>query len=173
MAAMKRVTPSWKLPQVAALAVMLGGCASNPAATTRGPERVRMDEAAIRRSIAEIEQRINRGDPGFVDIFAKDAVIIAPAAPDVVGFDSIRTMYSDMMKRASMTVHFKTDEVAVAGDLAYERGTYTLKITDKATGRVVQDVKNKHLHIFKRQPDGTWKTWRMMVSSAEPAPDHK
>src|SRR5450631_1310723 len=36
----------------------------------------------------------------------------------------------------------------VANDLAYERGTYTLKIADKASGKVLQDVKNKHLHIL-------------------------
>jgi uncharacterized protein (TIGR02246 family) len=131
------------------------------------------EAAAIRRTFADLEQRINRSDPSFVDVFAKDAVIIAPGAPDVIGFDAIRTMYTDLMKQDSMTVHFSTDEVEVADDLAYERGTYTIKIADKASGKVLQDVKNKHLHILKRQPDGTWKTWRMMVSSAEPTPGQK
>jgi len=160
---MKHVTRGWRALQLAALAVVLSGCASNPNA----------EEAAIRRTIANLEQRINQGDPGFVDIFAKDAIIIAPAAPDIVGFDAIRTMYTGILKQASMTIHFSTEEVAVAGDLAYERGTYTLRIADKASGKVLQDVKNKHLHIMKRQPDGTWKTWRMMVSSAEPTPAQK
>jgi uncharacterized protein (TIGR02246 family) len=160
---MKHVTRGWKPQQVAALTVLLVGCASSP----------RSDEATIRRTLANLEQRINQGDPGFVDIFAKDAVIIAPGAPDIVGFDAIKTMYTGIMKQASMAVHFSTDEIAVAGDLAYERGTYTLRIVDKASGKVVQDVKNKHLHILKRQPDGTWKTWRMMVSSAESTPAQK
>jgi len=167
---MKHVFRGWKPLRVAALAVVLSGCASNRAGTTNAPEQPKAEEAAIRGTIAHLEQRINQGDPGFVDIFAKDAVIIAPAAPDVVGFDAIRTMYTDMLKQDSMTVHFSTGEVVVAGDLAYERGTYTLRIADKASGRVLQDVKNKHLHILKRQPDGTWKTWRMMVNSAEPTP---
>jgi ketosteroid isomerase-like protein len=170
---MNQVTRGWKALPAVALAVMLGGCTLYPAASIGGPEHVKAEETAIRRTIADLEHRINQGDPGFVDIFAKDAVIIAPAVPDVVGFDAIRAMYSDMMKHVSMTVHFSTDEVAVAGDLGYERGTYTLKIVDKASGKVVQDVKNKHLHILKRQPDGTWKTWRMMVSSAEPTATQK
>jgi len=162
-----RLASAWKPLPLAALAVVLTACASTPAAPT-GPDQSKADDAAIRRTLAGIEQRINQGDPGFVDVFAKDAVIIAPGAPDVVGFDAIQALYTGMMKQLSMTVHFSTEEVAVAGDLAYERGTYTLKLTDKASGKVVQDVKNKHLHIFKRQPDGAWKTWRMMVSSAEP-----
>ncbi len=77
------------------------------------------------------------------------------------------------MKQDSMTVHFSTEEVAVTGDMAFEHGTYTLRIADKTTGRVLQDVKNKHVHIFKRQPDGTWKTWRMMINSAETVPAQK
>jgi len=146
------------------MAAMLCGCASKPAAA---------DEAAVRRTIADLEQRLNQGDIGFVNVFANDAVIIAPSSPDIVGLDAIRKMYTDLMKQASMTVHFSTEEVAVTGDMAFEHGTYTLRIVDKATGHVLQDAKNKHVHIFKRQPDGTWKTWRMMINSAETVPAQK
>jgi uncharacterized protein (TIGR02246 family) len=149
----------------AVVAIGLCGCGSKP--TTAA------DETAVRQTLAGIEQQINRGDIGFVNVFANDAVIIAPSAPDIVGLDAIRKMYTELMKQDSMTVHFSTEEVAVSGDTAFEHGTYTLRVADKATGRVLQDVKNKHVHIFKRQPDGTWKTWRMMVSSAEPAPAQK
>jgi len=154
-------------------AAALAGCATKPAAATAGPDQSKADEAAIRQLLADTEQRINRGDLDFVNVFAKDAVIIAPGAPDIAGFDAIRSLYADIMQQNSMTVHFSTEEVAVAGDLAYERGTYTLRISDKSSGKVLQDGKNKHLHILKRQPDGSWKTWRMMVSSAETAPAGK
>lgn len=120
-------------------------------------------------SLADTEQRINQGDLGFVNVFAKDAAIIAPSAPDIIGFDAIRTAYAEAMKQASMEVHFSTKEVVVAGDLAYERGTYTLRMVDRKTGQVLQDAKNKHIHILKRQPGGAWKTWWMMVNSTEPA----
>jgi ketosteroid isomerase-like protein len=114
-----------------------------------------------------------QGDLAFVDVFAKDAGIISPSAPDIVGSDAIRAMYAGLMEKTSMNVHFSTEEVAIAGDLAYEHGTYTLRMIDKASGQILQDVKNKHVHIMKRQPDGSWKTWRMMVASAEPAPSNK
>lgn len=147
------------------MAIGLCGCASRASTSA--------DEAAVRQTIAGLEQRINQGDAGFVNVFANDAVIIPPSSPDIVGLDAIRKMYTDVMKQDSMTVHFSTEEVAVSGDTAFERGTYTLRIADKATGRVLQDAKNKHVHIFKRQGDGTWKTWRMMVNSAEAAPAPK
>ena len=94
-------------------------------------------------------------DTGFVNVFANDAVIIAPSSPDIVGPNAIRKLYKGLMKQDSLTVHFSTEEAAISGDTAFERGTYTLRITDNATGRVLQDAKNKHVHIFKRQPDGT------------------
>lgn len=150
---------------LAALAATLMGCAAKP--------DQRADEAAIRQTLATLEKRINAGDVGFVDVFAKDAAIIAPSTPDISGYDAIRAMYEGVMKQDSMTVHFSTEEVAVAGDLAYEHGTYTLRLVDKSTGKVLQDVKNNHVHIFKRQPDGSWKTWRMMVNSAEAPPEAK
>ena len=157
-----------KFTFVVLMAALLVGCSAKPTAATSNA-----DEAAVRQTLAKVEQRINQGDPGFVDVFDRDAVIIAPSAADVVGFDAIRSMYTGLMEKTAMNVHFSTEEVAVAGDLAYEHGTYTLKITDKASGKTLQDVKNKHIHIMKRQADGSWKTWRMMVSSAESAPAGK
>jgi uncharacterized protein (TIGR02246 family) len=146
---------------------MLVGGTAKPAAVSADPSA---DEAAIRQTLANMEQRFNQGDLGFADVFAKDAVIIAPSTPDVVGFAAIRAMYAGLMDKMKTNLHFSTKEVVVAGDLAFERGTYTLKMQDKASGKALQDVKNHHMHILRRQSDGSWKTWRMMTSSTEAAP---
>jgi uncharacterized protein (TIGR02246 family) len=163
-----------ELTFLAVAAATLAACTTKPdpgiaQAEHSYTEQSRADEAAIRQLLANVEKQINAGDLGFVSVFAKDAVIIAPSDPDVKGYDAIRALYEGIMKQASMTVHFSTEEVAVSGILAYEHGTYTLRIADKKTGKVLQDAKNKHVHIFKRQPDGSWKTWRMIVIPAEPA----
>jgi ketosteroid isomerase-like protein len=152
---------------VVAVAIALAACTTNQG--TRGPDRSKADdEADIRRTLADVERRINQDDLSFVDAFTNDARIIAPAAADIVGLDAIRAMYTQALKGAAMEVHFSTEEVEVAGDLAYERGVYSLRVSDRASKRVLQDVKNKHIHVFKRQGDGAWKTWRLMTSSAEP-----
>ncbi len=156
-----------------ALLVAMTGCTAGSAVGPKEADHASSDDAAIRRTLATTEERINNSDAGFVDVFANDAVIVAPRGPDIVGFDAIRTMYGNLLKQSTMTVHFSTQEVTVAGDMAVERGTYTLKITDRATGRTLQDGRNKHIHVFRRQPDGTWKTWRMMVNSAETPPNSK
>lgn len=170
---MARPFRGWKFVLLVVLALALGSCATKAADSAARSDQSRADEAAIRQLLAGVEKRVNAGDLGFVDVFTKDAAIIAPSAPDIVGYDAIRAMYAGIMKQASMTIHFSTQELVVAGDLAYEHGTYTLRMVDKQSGKVLQDVKNKHIHILKRQPDGSWKTWRMMVNSAEPPSPEK
>ena len=148
------------------IAVVLAGCTS-PSTAAKETNTTAADEAAVRQTIADIGRRVNADDLSFVDVFADDAIIIGSGGPDVVGAKAIRALYTDLMKQASLRVNFTTAEVTVADSVAVERGNYSLVITDKATGKVLQSVKNNHMHIMKKQPDGTWKTWRMMTSRAE------
>jgi uncharacterized protein (TIGR02246 family) len=138
--------------------------------TSSAPPGAEADVAAIRALIAEIEPTFKSGDiDAAMKVFTDDAVILAQGMPDVVGKEAIRALYQGMMDQYVIDAHLTTKEIQVAGDLGYERGTYTLKLTDKASGKVVADVVNRHVHILRRQPDGSWKTWRMIVNSTERA----
>jgi hypothetical protein len=44
-----------------------------------------------------------------VDTFDKDAVIIAPGALDIAGYDAIRSTYGGLMEKTAMNVKFSTD----------------------------------------------------------------
>lgn len=167
----KSAESRWQLSVVLAFVILLESCG------TATPPRLTVskaaEEGAIRQMLAGVEKRINAGDLGFVEAFAKDAIIVAPGSPDVSGVEAITAMYSGLLKQASVKVHFSTEEITIADDLAVERGTYSMVVADRASGRTLQDVKNKHIHILRKQPDGSWKTWRMMVNSAEPSGDEK
>ena len=43
-----------------------------------------------------------------------------------------------------------------SGDLAYARGKFTEKYTDKKTGKVMTDS-GSYLTVYKKQDDGSWK----------------
>jgi uncharacterized protein (TIGR02246 family) len=154
----------------AAFLVVLAAC------TERAPEpgssaAAAADVVAIRALLAEVERTFNTGDlEAAMAVFTDDAVIIGQGSPDIAGAQTIREMYAGMMEAFDIDAALTTEEIEVVGGLAYERGTYTLKLTDKASGQVVTDVENRHIHMLKRQPDGAWKTWRMMINSAEPPP---
>jgi ketosteroid isomerase-like protein len=152
---------------LAAVLIAAGGCTVARSSTPTSPTA---DDAAIRRTLADLERRINADDIGFVSVFTDDAVILGQGSPDVLGIDNIRKLYEDVLKRTTLRVHFSTAEIEIRDDLAFERGTYTLRMAARDSGQMLQDVTSRYAHIFRRQPDGTWKTWRMMTNSAEAPP---
>ena len=148
----------------------LAACAPAPEPTA-STQNTAADERAIREFLHRIEQIFDASDlDAAANVFTDDAVISAHGAPDAVGNAAIRELYAAAMAQVKLGARFSTEEIRVLGDLAYERGTYTLTVSDKATGQVLSTVVNRHIHVFRRQPDGGWKTWRMMTNSPTPTP---
>ncbi len=128
------------------------------------------DEAEIHELIDSIAGSFKTGDMDQVlSIYADDVLVLGIDQPDVAGKDAWRTVLADQPKDVTINVHMDTKELEIAGDLAYERGTYTAEISSKATGALLRTVTNRHIHIFKRQPDGHWKAWRLMENATSPA----
>lgn len=151
--------------------VALAACGQPQQAVTAAAGNSQEDVEAIRSLLTEIEQTFNSGQlDAFVPVFADDAVISGQGSPDVVGSAAIRTLYEGAMSQANMQVKFDTKEITVFGDLAYEAGTFTVTLADKNSGQKLGEVTSRHIHIFKREPDGRWKTWRMMTNSPEAPP---
>jgi len=125
------------------------------------------DERDIREFLHRIEEIFDASDlEAAASVFTDDAVISAHGAPDAIGNAAIR----EPMAQVKLGARFNTEEIRVLGDLAYERGTYTLTVSDKATGQVLSTAVNRHIHVLQRQPSGGWKTWRMMTNSPTPPP---
>lgn len=68
-----------------------------------------------------------------------------------------------------MTLGFVTEEMAIDGDLAYERGTYFIEVPGADAASAATRIGGRHIHIFRRQADGQWKGWRLMENQAEAA----
>lgn len=125
------------------------------------------DDTSVRAFLAHVQQSFNSGDfENFMQVFTEDAMQLSAGLPDTVGRPAIRKVYEQALADNDIKVEFHTLEIKVAGDLAYERGTYTLHINRRSDGAHVADVTNRHMHILRRQQDGSWKTWRMMTNSA-------
>jgi ketosteroid isomerase-like protein len=59
-------------------------------------------------------------------------------------------------------------ETVVDGNLAYQRGTFTVSATPKS-GSAARTTHGNFLRIYRRQPDGSWRMTRDMFNSDEPA----
>lgn len=154
------------------VAITLTGCARD--ATVVTPPAPSDDSAAVHAVLADVADAFNRSDlDAAMQVFTEDAVISGQGEPDVVGAAAIRSMYEAAIAQVGMKVVFHTEEVHTVGDLAFERGTYTVDLTDKASGAPIGRMDNRHVHVMRKGADGKWRTWRMMVNSPRggaPAP---
>ena len=134
------------------------------------PDRAQ-DEAAIRAVLDGIATDFSAGRiEEMFSYYQDDVLISAPGAPEVIGKQAWReALDATLPKDVEMGMVFNTAELEVSGDLAYERGTYAIRIGDPATPAQSMTMEGRHIHIFKRQPDGSWKGWRLMENSADPA----
>ena len=141
----------------AAAAMALGGCTnSNPAGGGSSPDKIKQ---AIKADEAKWNQQVKAKDTeGLAGHYADDAYFIGPGAPPSDGSTAIRQFYANALTDPAIDVEIGSDriDVAASGDMAYSRGHFTEKYTDKKTGKVMTD-KGLYLSVYKKQDDGGWK----------------
>jgi ketosteroid isomerase-like protein len=153
---MMRKSISAALLGTAALAMTLGGC--DKVATSKGadPDSVKK---AIKADEVKWNKDIQAKDTGAIGAhYADDSFFVAPGIAGTQGSTPIRQLYANASTDPAFEVHFSSDKIDVAssGDLAYSRGKFTEKYTDKKTGKVMSDS-GSYLTVYKKQDDGSWK----------------
>lgn len=134
------------------LAVLVCSCAS--------PQP---DVAQVRKTIEAMSQKSAKDlVAGTWDttlaLFTDDAISMPNFMPIARGKHAIKEEYKQMMNGGMkfLTVDFKTTDVHVSGDFAFEVGTYTMTMEVPSMGKI--DDAGKYLTVYQRSPDGTWKT---------------
>lgn len=128
------------------------------------------EEAAIHHVLDEIARTFNTGDyDGMFAQYTDDVVVSSPGQPDIVGKEAWRAGLGALPKGVVMKMRFDTQELEIDGDMAYERGTFLVEAQDAKTSAFVPVIKGRHIHILRRAADGSWKGWRLMENSADPA----
>jgi uncharacterized protein (TIGR02246 family) len=156
---------------IAFIVLALAACKPPPPAATDSVARQQQDIAAVHAFIDKVGSTFNTGNlDAFMEVFADDAIQFNQGYPDVVGMAAIRKQYEDALAQFDLKVAFHTAEVVVAGNIAYEGGTYDIILTPRGDPKAASTtVTNRHVHVLKRQADGSWKTWRMMTNNSIPA----
>jgi uncharacterized protein (TIGR02246 family) len=138
-----------------AAALTLGGCAKEGAGSAN-PDSVKH---AIKADETKWNQQFKDKDQeGLVDHYADDAFFVAPGVAGTEGSTPIRQTFANALTDPAFEVHFSSDKIDVArsGDMAYARGKFSEKYTDKKTGKVMSDS-GSYLTVYKKQDDGSWK----------------
>jgi ketosteroid isomerase-like protein len=110
---------------------------------------------------------------GTVAYYSDDAMVLPPNEPVATTKPAIRAGWAGMlMPGVDVTWQASTVEVAKAGDIAYEVGTYAVAMRD-AKGNPGADH-GKIVVVWKKQADGKWKaavdTWNSDLPAVAPEP---
>ena len=112
---------------------------------------------------------LGRGDlHGIMGSYADDVISLPPNQPALFGKDAVRSMWEDLLTDFAVEVSVSVDEVEVAGQWAFERGTFDMKLSPRAGGSPIEDS-GKYLDILRKQPDGSWKYSRVSWNSSQPS----
>ena len=115
------------------------------------------DEALIRRIDALWSKAADDKDlEGAVHPYAEDASMLPFGAPIATGTDAIRKTWAALMAKPGYSLTFVPTkiEVASAGDMAWEIGTFELRVND-AQGQPVE-IPGKYV-VTWRKIGPTWK----------------
>jgi len=93
----------------------------------------------------------------FVSFYADDAAALPFNAPVANGKDQIRQLWSQLMSKPGFGLSFKPTkiEVSKSGDIAYEIGTFELKLNDPQGNAT--SIPGKYVVAWKKQPNREWK----------------
>ena len=153
---------AWAFGVVGCIAVGLGACAS-----TRSPTHsYEADVAAITAFNSRYLQAINAGDIAALSALTDDDhIMIVPNRPLIVGKAANDAANGRGFEQFKFDEHWMPVETVVDGNLAYQRGTFSVTASPKSGGGTSRTTRGNFLRIYRRQSDGSWRMTRDMFNS--------
>ena len=148
----------------ACLVVLLAGCG--------GPDTERASMEADLAAIADFNRRyvqaINDGDIATLSsLTTEDHIMVTPNRAPRVGKAANDAANARVFEQYEIDEVWTPVETVVAGDWAYQRGTYSVAATPKAGGPT-RNTTGNFLRIYRRQPNGEWRMIRDMFNNDRP-----
>lgn len=140
-----------------------------PAAQSRPASRptLEQDLAAITEFNRRYLKAINDEDIATLSsLTTDDHIMIASGRAPLVGKAANDEANGRVFKQFDIVETWTPVETVVDGDLAYQRGTFTVEATPRAGGNTTKTSGN-FLRIYRRQPNGEWRMTRDMFNSAQ------
>jgi uncharacterized protein (TIGR02246 family) len=126
------------------------------------------DEQAIRAHVDRWLQLVKAKDAsGIAEIYAEDGAVMPPNAPIGKGRAAIQQTWASMMRTPGFDLTFNPEQIVISssGDMALDRGTYTLTVAPAGT---TQTDTGKYVVVW-RKIGGDWKALADIFNSDLPA----
>jgi ketosteroid isomerase-like protein len=135
-----------------------------------GKPTLEQDLAAIAEFNRRYLKAINDEDIATLSsLTTEDHIMIAPGRPPIVGKAANDAANGRVFKQFDNDETWTPVETIVSGDLAYQRGTYTVAATPKGGGNTTR-TSGHFLRIYRRQPNGDWRMTRDTFNSEQQPP---
>jgi uncharacterized protein (TIGR02246 family) len=149
-----------------ALLVLLLGVSA--AAETGGKD------AAEKQSLKQLRQQYSQAlNSQNVDqalsFYTEDAVLMAPFQPPIEGRNEIGAQMRETFEQYQQNMTIESQELEVAGEWAYDRGTLRFEMKPHAGGETTT-VDGNYVAVLKRDHDGSWKLSRVIYNYQSPPP---
>jgi ketosteroid isomerase-like protein len=116
----------------------------------------------LEEEVAAWSKAYNQSDAaGCTAMYAEDAMMLPPNQTMARGKQAVKEFNQRMLDQVGGNISNRIIEFGVAGDLAYQVGTYA--ITDTKT-----PDEGKFVNIFWQQKDGSWKLQVAIFNSDKP-----
>ena len=133
---------------------------------------LKTEQEAIKHFVEQMVSMFNKGDvEGLLTIMTENAVIMPPNEPKISGKEAIGSWtksFFDPFENYHLSCSL--EEVQVAGTWAFILGHFTLTLTPKGGGEVIDET-SKFIDILEQQPNGDWKLAREIFNSDKPLSD--
>jgi uncharacterized protein (TIGR02246 family) len=119
---------------------------------------------------ADLIAALKARDPARIaGLYADDAVFVTPGRAPVIGRKAVAEIMVEDLKDPGFSLELteRTSRMAVSGDLAYSRGTFTASFTNPETGQV-QSIGGTFLQVLRKQEDGGWQILEDISSPGPP-----
>lgn len=163
---MVRSSGQWagrSLTAVFCAVILLAACV-----TTRPQDTAAADLAAITAFNARYLKAINDGDIATLSSLTNaDHMMIMPNRTPLTGKAANDAANGRTFQTSKIDETWVPLETVIDGNLAYQRGTFTVNATPKAGG-ATRTTHGNFMRIYRRQADGSWWMTRDMFSGDQP-----
>jgi uncharacterized protein (TIGR02246 family) len=127
------------------------------------------DVAKIKAVVRQYEAACRADDiEALAKTLANNVVWMPPDAPKISGKKAFVTwLKGAFFDPFKVNLKVKHDSVQVFGSQAVATGAFAVELTPKSGGPMVKAV-GKHMELFKKQKDGSWKYDRLIFNYDKP-----
>ena len=147
--------------------IMLAACYALLAACRQAAPPEVQDVAADVAAIAQVNERIlaalNSGDWARLNELTDERYVAIIGGNTIQGKEQLEAANRRFLERWQDEERWLPEETLVDGDLAVQRGSFTMRLTPKSGGES-RDLAGTYVHVYQRGPDGAWALTRAIAA---------